>query len=129
MVSKATSSRLPGWHDVVEDTKTPLSEIETLFGRNVAALVNAVSGVGKTRKERNASAYIKLAAYPRAVPLKLADRIANTTHSKTHKHTVYHMYKDEYSTFRSKLYPLMLWDAAVDGMWKKLDGIMEYNDV
>ena len=115
-------------HDVVEDTKTPLSEIESLFGRNVAAYVNAVSGVGKTRKERNESVYTKLAAYPRGVALKLADRIANTTHSKTHKHAVYHMYVDEYATFRGRLYSLMLWDAAVDKMWKQLDSIMEYNE-
>lgn len=66
-----------GWlHDVVEDTPTTLGEIERNFGAEVARLVDAVSG-GGDRESHVASIYEKIAAYPDAAIVKLADRIAN----------------------------------------------------
>ncbi len=70
--------RQAGWlHDVVEDTAVPLAEIGARFGDEVAAMVDAVTGLGATRQERNARIYAGLRACPAAAAVKLADRIAN----------------------------------------------------
>lgn len=70
--------RAAGWlHDVVEDTPVPLAEIARRFGAEVAAMVDAVTGLGATRAERNARIHAGLLACPAAAPVKLADRIAN----------------------------------------------------
>lgn len=67
-----------GWlHDVVEDTPITGADIRKLFGDWVADAVNACTGVGRNRKERNASIYDKIARFPEAAPIKVADRIAN----------------------------------------------------
>jgi guanosine-3',5'-bis(diphosphate) 3'-pyrophosphohydrolase len=71
-------------HDVVEDTRdrnneVKIRDIEEVFGDDIAVLVGAVtSEPGENRKVRNALTYPKIReAGPRAVALKLADRIAN----------------------------------------------------
>lgn len=66
-----------GWlHDVVEDTIATEADIKAAFGARVAKLVGAVSG-GGDRATHVASIYEKIAAYPDAAVVKLADRIAN----------------------------------------------------
>ncbi|UTC29655.1 GTP pyrophosphokinase [Bajunvirus bajun] len=70
-------------HDVIEDTMKDLTPeerreiVRKKFGADVTLLVWAVSGIGPNRKARNESIYAKLAEYPRACTLKVADRIAN----------------------------------------------------
>jgi guanosine-3',5'-bis(diphosphate) 3'-pyrophosphohydrolase len=101
-------------HDTVEDTPTTRDEIESRFGRQVAELVWAVTGVGENRKQRNADAYAKIRAHPRAAILKLADRIANVEASKSRPDKLA-MYKSELASF----------EAALDGlgdpkMWERL---------
>lgn len=67
-----------GWlHDVVEDTAVELATVADRFGPDVAAMVDAVTGLGATRAERNARIYERIAREPRAAVVKLADRIAN----------------------------------------------------
>lgn len=67
-----------GWlHDVVEDTPTRREEIDQKFGERVGKLVWACSGFGPNRKARNDAIYNKIAAYPDAAIVKVADRIAN----------------------------------------------------
>lgn len=67
-----------GWlHDVVEDTSVDLSTIAARFGPEVASMVDAVTGLGASRAERNARIYAAIAREPQAAVLKLADRIAN----------------------------------------------------
>lgn len=74
----SAAMRCAAWlHDVVEDTETTLAEIINRFGGEVARLVWAVTGVGANRKTRNRNIYDKLADYPAACPLKVADRIVN----------------------------------------------------
>jgi ribosomal-protein-alanine N-acetyltransferase len=90
-------------HDAVEDTPVGRDEIERVFGAEVAALVWAVTGVGETRKERVASAYAKLRAHPRAVILKLADRIANSEASRRNNPRLHAMYRDELAGFEAAL--------------------------
>lgn len=65
-------------HDVLEDTDADRAELEAMFGDHVVDLVWAVTGEGRTRRERVASMHRKVvAAGPLAAELKLADRIAN----------------------------------------------------
>jgi (p)ppGpp synthase/HD superfamily hydrolase len=66
-----------GWlHDVIEDTDATVAEVEAEFGDRVAKLVWAVTG-GGDRASHVESIYDKIAAFPEAAAVKLADRIAN----------------------------------------------------
>lgn len=77
-------------HDTVEDTDTKLEEIENLFGRDVAFLVDGVTKVGQARAGmRNLDSYlpqtkdnlskllIAVSQDVRVVIIKLADRLHN----------------------------------------------------
>jgi GTP diphosphokinase / guanosine-3',5'-bis(diphosphate) 3'-diphosphatase len=72
-------------HDVVEDTHTPLSEIQGLFGTEVSQLVDGVTKVSKitfqSRAEKQAENFrkmiIAMARDIRVVLIKLADRLHN----------------------------------------------------
>jgi len=67
-----------GWlHDVVEDTGIVIDQVRDRFGDEVADLVDAVTGLGANRAERNARIYAGLQRCPAAAVVKLADRIAN----------------------------------------------------
>lgn len=67
-----------GWlHDILEDTDFSSPEFLRIFGREVFVLVDACSGFGKNRAERNARIYRLIQETPRAAIVKLADRIAN----------------------------------------------------
>jgi guanosine-3',5'-bis(diphosphate) 3'-pyrophosphohydrolase len=114
-------------HDVLEDTKTSYTELVRAFGLDVAALVLAVTGVGENRKERNGSIKLKLQRLRRAIPLKLADRVANGRSCLKNNPNLLAMYQGEYPEFRAALYPL----SDVPGLpqlcepiWRELDRIM-----
>ncbi len=72
-------------HDVVEDTRGSLAEIEQLFGAEVAHLVDGVTKVSKisfsSREEKQAENFRKMIIAMgrdiRAVLIKLADRLHN----------------------------------------------------
>ena len=77
-------------HDSIEDTSTTISDIESLFGRDVAFLVDGVSKVGKARAGmRNLNSYlpatkdnltkllIAVGEDIRVIIIKLADRLHN----------------------------------------------------
>ena len=72
-------------HDVVEDTDTPLRDIETQFGRDVALLVDGVTKLRKmsfsTREEQQAENVRKMLLAMnediRVIIIKLADRLHN----------------------------------------------------
>ncbi len=72
-------------HDILEDTETSFEEIESLFGREVAEIVEGVTKIGKIRfrnfKEAQAENFRKLiiatANDIRVVIVKLADRLHN----------------------------------------------------
>ncbi len=100
-------------HDVVEDTPTSREEIASRFGDEVASLVWAVTGIGRNRKERCASAYEKIRAHPAAATLKLADRIANVEASRGSHQLL--MYRAEWPSFREALSGL-----GDERMWRRL---------
>lgn len=101
-------------HDTIEDTKTTVEDLRVEFGQEVADLVWAVTGVGANRKERCASAYVKMKAYPRSVTLKLADRLVNVETAKGNKSRQWGMYCKEHPKFVSELRPhgpAVMWNA------------------
>ncbi|MFD3745975.1 HD domain-containing protein [Nocardia sp. NPDC058633] len=112
---------LAAWlHDVVEDTPVTAEEVESRFGRVVLDLVWAVTGIGPDRKARNHNAYTKIAAHPRAVILKLADRTANAEASPLASSWM-GMYRTEHPTFKAHLGELLVDDPTVARMWERLD--------
>jgi hypothetical protein len=110
-------------HDVLEDTKTSLADLEHRFGSPVTCLVYAVTGVGKNRKERNECAYLRMAANPGAIILKLADRIANSEDSVKSNPKLLEMYRKEYPKFKDRLAPLCSSNPQVALMWERLDKV------
>lgn len=93
----SNSDRVAGWlHDSVEDTAMTIPVVEALFGERVAKMVDACTGVGKNRKERNQSIYNKIAAYPNAAFIKVADRIANLEAAGPKHKAMYRKEKDAF---------------------------------
>lgn len=111
-------------HDTVEDTNLTYSKIKKVFGEEIAEMVLAVTDPidVRNRKEKKAVVYEKLKKFPKAIIIKLADRIANTKHSirMGNKDKTY-MYKTEYEDFRSNLYVA----GQADEMWNYLDDVMK----
>lgn len=104
-------------HDMLEDTHVTVELMNALFGAQVTTLVWAVTGTGGNRKERNESIYEKLAIVPAAIPLKLADRIANVTCAREDaKTSLFTMYRDEHAEFVKRLAPYSLGCT----MWERL---------
>lgn len=110
-------------HDIVEDTHIKLRDIEENFSDETTRLVGAVtSEPGPNRKTRNALTYPKIrAAGPRAVRLKLADRIANMESGGK----ALSMYQNEYPEFRHALYTR---GDNVE-MWARLDELSKFKVV
>ena len=69
-------------HDTVEDCNVSLADIEARFGTTVTRIVNAATGIGPNRKARVAMVLSNLRAYPRAAPVKTADRIVNMRNAR-----------------------------------------------
>ena len=109
-----------GWlHDVVEDTEFTEADIAAAFGERVANLVSAVSG-GGDRESHVASIYEKIAAYPDAAVVKLADRIANVEACEPgDKHSV--RYAREHLGFGEVIephVPARMWQRYLKGSQK-----------
>jgi len=66
-------------HDTIEDTSATRNDIEQQFGKEVADMVWALTGIGQTRDECIDNAIEKIATTPGAGLIKLADRFANVT--------------------------------------------------
>ncbi len=66
-------------HDTIEDTSATREAIAQQFGKEVADMVWALTGIGQTRNECIDNAIEKIAATPGAGLIKLADRFANVT--------------------------------------------------
>lgn len=114
--------RAAAWlHDVVEDTEWGIEYIHDLFGGDVAALVWAVTGIGKNRKERNANIYSKIERYPQAAILKCADRIVNVEMTMRDNHPSHgEMYRKEMPRFAEVVKP-----HVPDVMWARLEHAIE----
>ncbi len=70
-------------HDTIEDSDLTYNKINKAFGLVVAEIVLACTDPSdlRNRKEKKIRMLEKMKAYPRAIPVKLADRVANMAHS------------------------------------------------
>ena len=108
-------------HDTLEDTDATKTEVEELFGSVIADLAFAVSGFGSNRKARNADILNKLSQNTKAIPVKLADRLANCRNSTDSKFLS--MYQREYPAFKSALQHLT--GPGEAPMWIELDELLK----
>ena len=110
-------------HDVIEDGGVSLEDLTWQFGKEVSDLVWAVTGIGNNRKARNQDQYDKLKAYPKAIILKQADRLANGQISAQDPDgSHFKMYKKEYPAFRAEL----IISGGDTFMWVRLDKLFGY---
>ncbi len=121
-----------GWlHDSIEDTDTTYDVLVAAFGEPVAKLVWAVTdSEGKNRKERKASMYPKVRATPKAILLKLADRIANVEEGIKTRAKIRFMYLKEHDQFMEELFSgrlalLQDTDPRARKMWAHLIDLMQ----
>lgn len=108
-------------HDVLEDTQVTKMRIWQECGDEISILVELLTDQpGRNRAERHAATYPGIALHPKAVTLKLADRIANVRASRVKgKEGLLRMYQKEYGEFK----------AALKGehhgaMWAELDRLL-----
>lgn len=114
-------------HDVVEDTKVTLTEIEKIFGNFIAACINILSDEpGENRKERKIKTYEKMSKVTGketlALIVKAADRLANVEECiKNKQHTLLKMYKKEHKDFYDAVYRKEL----CEDIWTELNTIIK----
>lgn len=108
-------------HDSLEDTDTTYADLDFNFGKDVADLVEAVTGRGFNRKARVADAYRKIRlAGTHAAFLKLADRIANVESAYLERPDLFRMYRKEFGGLNQALGHLGPTD-----MWRRLDDLLK----
>lgn len=96
-----------GWlHDVIEDTHVSFPDLLLAFGPRVAHIVWAVTGEGDTRRAKVAAVMRKVAAFPDAALVKLADRIANVEAAENPSHHL-DRYRREAPYFAAHIRPLV----------------------
>lgn len=98
-------------HDVLEDTPVTMRELVETFGQPLADMVWACTGVGDSREERNDTIYRRLRAVPFAIPVKVADRIANMNASEPGSRHA-RKYLLESQKFRARAVPVGRADIA-----------------
>jgi (p)ppGpp synthase/HD superfamily hydrolase len=89
-------------HDLLENTNTNYENVFEYLGENVSNIIFAVTHpIGRNRKEKNSIEYFeKIRNTKNAVFVKLCDRIANVTYSKSNGNAQkLQMYKDEHKDF------------------------------
>lgn len=106
-------------HDIVEDVGDMTCAIVAVeFNLDVSDLVWAVTGTGHNRKTRVASVIPKLLACPRAVTLKLADRLGNGRRSRASSPEKFSMYRKEFGHFHQELRHL-----GDERLWLELEAL------
>ena len=93
-------------HDIIEDARGTYNDVLKNTNATIAELAYALTNEkGKTRSERaNNTYYEGIRNTPNATYIKLCDRIANITYSKSQGSTMFENYKKEHSNFIEKLY-------------------------
>lgn len=116
---------IAGWlHDSLEDCNISYREIKDNFGKDVAEMVYAVTDPkGRTREEKKAKVYEDLKAYPKAIVIKLADRIANVRNCiRTNNTEKIVKYRKEDPDFRDAL--RLHSQANCNLMWHSYDNVI-----
>lgn len=108
-------------HDVIEDTRQTYNDVKKVLGEDIADIVYALTNnKGKTRSERaNLDYYIGIKNTRYATFVKLCDRLANVTYSKSKgNNKKFNMYKKENTEFKAKLF-----QTAYSDMFEELDSL------
>jgi guanosine-3',5'-bis(diphosphate) 3'-pyrophosphohydrolase len=102
-------------HDVLEDTQITYNDLEYAFDTNIAYIVEACTGRGKNRKERQDDIRVKLADCPAAHSVKLADRMANIQVCLTENNQrLLQMYLEEDQEFSQSVEEMIKADMWID---------------
>lgn len=116
---------LAGWlHDAIEDGDLTYNKILKAFGLVVAEIVLACTDPSdvRSRKEKKERMVEKMKTYRRALPVKLADRVANMSHSiRMGNLDKVKMYVKEYSDLRTSLRI----EGEEQSLWDALDVLQE----
>lgn len=113
-------------HDVAEDAKVTIAEIEEKFGPKIASCVALLTDEpGANRQVRKAATYARLAAVsgPEEIALvvKAADRLANVRACvKDKKRGLWQLYQREQAIFRTAAFRAGLCDP----LWSELDTLL-----
>lgn len=103
-----TVTQMAAWlHDTIEDTRVTKYELSERFGSDVANIVDLVSNQGS--KE---STFYRIRRDPRAVFVKLCDRLANVTSGELNN-----KYRKEHTLFRSILHR----DGEFEPLWQEIE--------
>jgi (p)ppGpp synthase/HD superfamily hydrolase len=112
-------------HDTIEDTSVSYNDIKKEFGEEIAEIVYCVTDEnGRNRKERKEKSYFKIKSNPKALAVKICDRIANVKHSKLHNKALFEMYKKEHKDFCVNL-STNYSCVKLKNAWKILNGFFE----
>lgn len=115
-------------HDILEDCRVTYNDLKAQIGQEAADIVYAVTDeLGHNRTERAEKTYPKIAADPLAIFVKLCDRLANTTYSKSggkpKDKSMFDQYKREYSNFRRTFFRR----ASYPSLWIALDQAHDFH--
>lgn len=89
-------------HDTIEDTNVIHEDLESIFGEQIADMVQSVTVFGDNRKEKQHLLFQQLleSSHNDCVLLKCCDRIANIEHAQAHNSEKYiKMYEAEHQAF------------------------------
>lgn len=93
-------------HDTIEDGDISFNKIKELFGEEVSEIVYCVTNeLGRNRQERHDKTYPKIKGNPKAQAVKLCDRVANVSHSKSYAPDKIRMYRKEHESFIDGILP------------------------
>ena len=97
-------------HDVIVDTDVTYEDVKNKFGEEVAEIVYCVTDeLGRNRKERKSKTYKKIYDNPKAIVVKLCDRVSNIIQS---------MSSDNYNVKLMQMY-LVEHEDFCKGIWNE----------
>lgn len=115
-------------HDMLEDCPISYNDLKKQFGEVVAEIIYCVTDeLGRNRKERKAKTLPKIKSNLEAIPIKLADRIANVRNSLKKNHSMLGAYAKEHEEFKNQLYLIngeIHPDERVEALWNTLDKLI-----
>ena len=108
-------------HDLIEDTHETYNDVKKVCGIEVAEITYALTNEkGKTRDERaNDKYYHDMSEVPYADFVKLCDRLANVSYSKSNGSSMFERYKKEHKHFKDCLYI-----KKYQEMWDELENML-----
>jgi (p)ppGpp synthase/HD superfamily hydrolase len=106
-------------HDTIEDCRVTYNDVKSELGTTVAEITYALTNEkGKNRKERaNAKYYKGIRETPYATFIKLCDRLANVSYSKSVNSKMIEAYQKEQGGFECQLRYYDEFEACDDDMY------------